>query len=318
MVRFACFLSLLLASLSAQAGPLRIGVSETILSLPLYVAQSEGFFQKRGVEVELVDCFGGNRCLKNMLEGQTDLSTATELPVVFNSFVRKDFAILTSFVSASSDLKFVARTDAKIDEPGKLRNKAIGYVAGAASQYVVDLVLVYNGIDPKTVNLKAITPENALAALKSKEVDALCIWEPFASRILLELGAQAKLVPIPKLYTETFNLIAMREAIKNRPQELERIVSALKDSSQFIQNNPAKAKALAARRLKVPEPLIDKIFSDYRFRLSLNRSLPRTMDGQARWAIREGHVDPGSVQPNYTNFLYPVFLKTVDPSAVSL
>eukprot|EP01030_Chromulinospumella_sphaerica_P012094 gene12094-11884_t len=145
-----------------------------------------------------------------MLDGQTDLATATELPVVFNSFTRKDFAILTSFVSVSNDLKVVARTDSKITEPGKLRDKTLGYVKGGASQYVLDLVLVYNGIDPDTVKLKTITPETALAALANKEVDALCIWEPFASRIELELGTDVQLVPIPKLYTETFNLIAMQ------------------------------------------------------------------------------------------------------------
>lgn len=317
MVRAAFFLSLWLLSLAAHAAPLRIGVSETLLSLPLYVAEAEGFFQKRGVNVEFVNCIGGNRCVKNMLDGQTDMSTATELPVVFNSFSRSDFAILTSFVSVANDLKVVARTDAKITEPGKLRDKTLGYVKGGASQYVLDLVLVYNGIDPDTVKLKAITPETALTALANKEVDALCIWEPFASRIELELGTDVQLVPIPKLYTETFNLIAMQSTIKARPQELERIVQALKDSTQFIQTHPEKAKALAAKRLRVPVTLIDKIFDDYRFRLSLNRSLPRTMEGQGRWAQREGHVPSNLPQPNYTSFLYPAFLKTVDPSAVS-
>ena len=318
MVRTALFLSFLLSSLVAQAAPLRIGVSETLLSLPLYVAEAEGFFQKRGVNVEFVNCVGGNRCMKNMLDGQTDLATATELPVVFNSFSRNDFAILTSFVSVSNDLKVVARAEAKINEPGKLRNKTLGYVKGSASQYVLDLVLVYNGIDPDTVKLKAITPETALTALATKEVDALCIWEPFASRIELELGTDVQLVPIPKLYTETFNLIAMQSAIKSKPQELERVVRALKDSTQFIQTHPEKAKALAAKRLKIPVVVVDKIFDDYRYRLSLNRSLPRTMEGQARWAVREGHVAASLPQPNYTGFLYPAFLKTVDPGAVSL
>ena len=318
MLRIALFFSFLLLSWAAQAAPLRIGVSETILSLPLYIAESEGFFQKRGVNVEFVNCVGGNRCVKNMLDGQTDLSTATELPVVFNSFTRKDFAILTSFVSVSNDLKVVARTDSKITEPGKLRDKTLGYVKGGASQYVLDLVLVYNGIDPDTVKLKTITPETALAALANKEVDALCIWEPFASRIELELGTDVQLVPIPKLYTETFNLIAMQSAIKSKPQELERVVRALKDSTQFIQTHPEKAKALAAKRLKIPVVVVDKIFDDYRYRLSLNRSLPRTMEGQARWALREGHVEASLPQPNYSGFLYPAFLKTVDPGAVSL
>jgi NitT/TauT family transport system substrate-binding protein len=149
-------------------------------------------------------------------------------------------------------------------------------------------------------------------------VDALCIWEPFVSRIQLELGEDVQLVPIPKLYTETFNLIAMNSAIQARPKDMEKIVLALKDSTQFIQNNPDKAKALAAKRLGVPIVLIDKIFDDYRYRLSLNRSLRRTMEGQARWASREGHVDPKLPQPNFTGFVNPKFLKSVEPSAVTL
>lgn len=318
MIRFAMFFGFLLSSLAAQAQALRIGVSETLLSLPLYVAEEEGFFQRHGVSVEFINCVGGNRCIKNMLEGQTDLSTATELPVVFNSFTRSDFAILTSFVSASNDMKVVARADSKITHPRQLRNKTLGYVKGSASQYVLDSVLVYNGIDPDTVNLKAITPETALTALADKEVDALCIWEPFASRIELQLGPEVALVPLPKLYTATFNLIAMKSVIVSNPKELERLVRALKDSTEFIQTNPEKAKALAAKRLKVPVVLIEKIFDDYRFRLSLNRFLPRTMDGQARWALREGYVDERLPQPNYTGFFYPNFLKAVNPSAVSL
>lgn len=318
MVRFLLIAGITLVLGVAQAAPLKIGVSETILSLPLFVAQAEGYFQKRGVNVEFVSCIGGNRCVRNMLAGETELSTATELPVVFNSFTRADFAILTSFVSVSNDVKVVARSEHNIDEPAKLKGRTLGYVKGGASQYVLDLVLVYNGIDPDKINLKEITPESALSTLAKGEVDALCIWEPFASRIQMELGNDVELVPIPKLYTETFNLIAMNSAINARPRDMEKIILALKDSTEFIQNNPDKSKALAAKRLKVPVELIDRIFDDYRYRLSLARSLRRTMEGQARWASRAGHVDSKLPQPNFTGFVNPRFLKTVEPSAVTL
>lgn len=317
MTRLVIFVGLLLSPFLVQAGALRIGVSETLLSLPLYVAEEEGYFQQQGVSVEFVNCVGGNRCMKHMLEGQVDLSTATELPVVFNSFARSDFAVQTSFVSSSNDMKVVARADSNVSQPDQLRNKTLGYVRGSASQYVLDSVLVYNGIDPDTTNLKLVTPESALRALVDKEVDALCIWEPFASLIELQLGSEVTLVPIPKLYTTTFNLIAMKSVIANKPEELQRLIRALRDSTEFIQANPEKAKATAARRLRVPVVLIEKIFNDYRFRLSLNRSLPRTMEGQARWAMREGYVDGHLSQPNYTGFFSPDFLKAVSPGAVS-
>lgn len=306
------------ACAAAQAAPLRIGVSETILSLPLYVAESEGYFKKHGVDVEFVTCLGGNRCVHKMLAGETELSTATELPVVFNSFTHSNFGIVTSFVSTSNDLKVVARSSSKIDQPGKLKGKTLGYVKGSASHYLLDSVLVYSGIDPGSVKLKEIKPEFAIASLADAKVDALCIWEPFVSKIQENLGDKVQLVPIPKLYTETFNLIAVRSVLDARPREIERILLALKDSTLFIQEHPERAVVLAAGRLNVPVELIEKIFPDYRYRLTLNRSLLRTMEGQARWALREGHVKGGQSQPNYTNYIYPAFLKAIEASAVLL
>lgn len=318
MRRIHVLLFLLFTSNLLHAQPLRIGVSETILSLPLYVAQAEGLFKKRGVDVALVKCVGGNRCMKNMLAGQTDLATATELPVVFNSFERSDFAILTSFVSTSNDVKVLSRRKTNVSQPSELEGKKLGYVKGTASQYVLDSVLVYSGVDPSTVTPVAITPETALQALAKAEVDAVCIWEPYASRIQRELASEVRLVPTPKLYTETFNLIAMKPVIKTRPRDLEMILLALKDSTEFINKNPDKAKTLLAERFDIPMAIVNSIFNDYRYNLSLNRSLTRTMEGQARWAVREGHVDSVLTQPNYNSYVYPGLLKKADPGAVSL
>lgn len=317
---FQCHVLLFLLFFSSllHAQPLRIGVSDSILSLPLYVAESQGFFKKHGVNVTLVNCVGGYRCMQKMLAGETELSTATELPVMFNSFVRSDFAILTSFVSTSNDVKIVAKTAANVSKVADLQNKTVGYIQGTASQYVLDLVLVYSGVNPSTVTLKAVSPETALSAMASKEIDALCIWEPYAARIQQELGADVQWVPAPRLYTENFNLIAMNTAIMTRPDQLLKVLHALKDSTDFIDANPEKAKSLLVRRFELPRVIVNNIFGDYRYRLGLNRSLPRTMEGQARWALREGYVDRTLAQPNYQNFLSSSLLKKVDPDLVSL
>lgn len=319
MFRFYCLLAILFFfSTATSAAPIKIGVSETMLSLPFFIAQSEGFFRKRGVEVEFERCFGGHRCLKGMLEGQTALATSAELPVVFNSFERDDFAILASFVTASNNVKLVARSANQVSSPAQLRNLKIGYMKGSTSQYVLDTLLVFSGVDPDSLKLVPITAEDALQALKNGEIDAVSIWEPFASKILLDLKGQTSLVPMPRLYTETFNLVSTRHILETRPRELEKILAALRDSTDFIQNNPQKAKELVANRFGLPAEVIERIGDDYRFRLSLNRGLTRTMEGQARWAIREGHVPGNPAQPNFSRFLHADLLRKVDPSAVSL
>ena len=46
----------------ARAAPLAIAVSRTPLSLPLYVAEAEGYFAEAGLSLRIVDCTGGHRC----------------------------------------------------------------------------------------------------------------------------------------------------------------------------------------------------------------------------------------------------------------
>lgn len=316
--RIAFWISVFLLSSQAVAQPLRVAVSNTVLSLPLYVAESEGFFKKHGVDVRLQNCVGGVRCMKQMLGGEAELATATELPVVFNSFARNDFAILTSFVTTSTDIKILVRSDAKVRDTSDLTGKRIAYVKGAASQYFLNLVLLYHAIDPANVELKQTFPESARSDIQSGLVDAISIWEPFAQQILSENPGKVIQLKVPKLYTETFNLVSMRSVIEIQPQQIERILLALKDACDFIQKNPEASKKLLSVRLNTPFQLIDRNFFEYRYRLSLTQSLVRTMDGQASWAIREQHVDKASKVPNYLDFIEPGPLKTVDPSAVTV
>lgn len=306
-------------SLSAHAAPpIKIAVSSTVLSLPVFVAESEGFFQKNAAEVQVLPCLGGVRCMAMMHEGAADLSTATELPVVFSGFKRQDFAIVASFVSTANDLKLVVRRDSGVKLASDLKGKRIAYIKGAASQYFADLILLYHGINPQYVVLKEMAPDQTQDLLRSRQVDAVVIWEPYASKAVQDLADEVSIVKVPRLYTETFNLIGNKALLDSQPQAVERIVQSLHDACGFINSNPERAKKILSVRLKISPDLVGRIFDDYRYKLSLNQSLMRTMDGQANWAVREGHVPSGSVIPNYIQFVNPSFLRKVDPQAVTL
>ena len=99
---------------SALAAELTIAVSRTPLSLPFYVAQERGLFKDEGLDVRVVDCVASPQCFTAMHEGKADLATVADLPVMFNSFERRDWALLATFVNSSNDLKLVARKSAGI------------------------------------------------------------------------------------------------------------------------------------------------------------------------------------------------------------
>src|SRR5215510_8986025 len=117
-------LSVAAATCTAQG--LSIAVSRTSLSLPVYVADSQKFFDAEQVAVTTRECVGGNRCIKLMLDGEVPLATVSEMPVMLNGLVRSDFAIVATFVTSKRDIKLIARKSAGIKTASDLRGKRIG------------------------------------------------------------------------------------------------------------------------------------------------------------------------------------------------
>ena len=163
----AILASLQLLSLQAAlaAEPLKIALSMTPLSLPIFVADSEGYFAAEGVAVALEQVIGGHRSLQRLLEGGADLATSSEAVVMFNSFRSGDYAVIATFVTSDDDVKVIARPGSGIAAAKDLRGKRIGTITGASAHFYLDTLLLLNGVDPKAAQVRHLQPEDMAAAL---------------------------------------------------------------------------------------------------------------------------------------------------------
>jgi ABC-type nitrate/sulfonate/bicarbonate transport system substrate-binding protein len=95
-----------------------------------------------------------------------------------------------------------------------------------------------------------------------------------------------------------------------------RLLKAIVRAERFIQERPDEAKAILRTSLQLDQPFIEWVWGGMAYRLSLDQSLISTMEGEARWARREGHVKGAS--PNFLGLLHSAPLKAVKPSAVGV
>ena len=321
LVRSVVTVLVLGLGLSPQDGAaqdLTIAVSRTSLSLPLYVAETQKFFADEGLTVQTRECIGGQRCIKLLLDGQVQLATASEIPVMFNSFTRSDYAIVATFVTSGRDVKLVVRKSAGIETPAQLTGKRIGTVKGTSGHYFLDTFLVFNGVDPKNVELVPLPPEQIEQALQDKKIDAAAIWEPFAYKSLKALADDGLVLPSGRIYTQSFNLIAGRKLIAEREADIVKVLRALDRAQRWIRDRPLEAQAILKDRLQEGQAFIDATWQDFNYRLSLDQSLLSTIEGEARWALREGHVPPDSKTPNYLQFIEAGPLRKAVPAAAIL
>lgn len=301
----------------AQGPSLTLAVSKSPLSLPLYLAESEGFFAAEGLSVRLVDCVGGHRCLRLALDGQADVATAGDTPIVFNSFQTSDFVVLATLANTVDDLKLYVRTSAGIARARDLAGKKVGAVVGAASQYFLDSFLMIHGVDPRSVEIVPMQPEAMLDALKARQVDAVSVWEPYGYRLARALKDAVATLPNTGVYTGTFNLVAHRRLAGPRDADLVRLLRAVAKAEDLIRADPARAKAVLRERLATDDEFCRWVWPGMNYRLSLDQSLLKTLESEARWALREGHVS-GRASPNFLTFLHRAPLLKVLPDAVGI
>lgn len=317
LCRLAIAASVAASAAVANAEVLNIAVAKTPLSLPIYIASQKGFFSEEGLDVVLTECSGGHRCLQLVLDGQAHLSTSSELPIVFNSFERTDFAVIGTIVTTSQDVKLVAHARSHIAKPMDLAGKRVGAVARTSSQYFLELYLLTIGLNPQSMTVVSMQPEDMSVALQNGQIDAVALWEPYAYSTIKALGSNAVVLPQNRAYILTFNLVAHRNVLKQRDADLVRFLRAVERAERFIRESPVDAKLVLRNALKLDQGFVDWVWSGATYRLGLDQSLITTMEGEARWARREGHVT-GAATPNFLGLLHMAPLRAVNPSAVGI
>ena len=312
----ALLISLPTAVLAAEG--LRLAVSKSPQSLPIFVALDQGFFTEQGIDVQVIDCVGGVSCMRELLDGRADAATASEMAVAFGAFHRNDYAIVSTIATSSSNLKLVASARAgALANPRDWAGKRVGTSLGSAGHYFLELHLLAINVDPRGLTIVDIAPDKSVSALQSGQVDAVAVWEPFGYLAAKAPGATGRVLPRASAYVQTFNLVAARRLFGVRDEALARLLRAVERGEQFIQDKPEEAKAILRKRLALDEGFVTWFWSTTNFRLGLDPALLRTMESEARWAVREGQV-PNKASPNFMGFLYPAPLMNAKPSAVSV
>lgn len=317
--RWPLVIALLVASTGAAAAKgIVIAASRAGLSLPLFVARDKGFFEELGLDVELRECLGGQRCLVEVLEGRAQLGTASELQVAFNAFTRSDFAIVATFATTAQDTKVVVRKSSGVTSIEGLAGMRIATARASSAHYYIDTALLFHGVDPRRTSFVYVPPEQVGAALLDGRADVAVVWEPWAFELLRTLGRDAHTLQGERIYTTMFNLIGLRAWARERELDIAGVLRAMDKAVRFIDEQPAEAKAILQARIGVDQAFVDATWLQQSWKLQLGQSLVSTMEGQIRWALREGHVPANATTPNMLDFVDPSALRQAFPRAATL
>ena len=301
-----------------EKGEIILGVETSILPSPVWVAENKRYFQEEGLNVKIKEFGSGRSALKTMLtEGNLDMVTCAQTPVMFNSFTRNDYAIIAGMVYSDNDVKVLARQDKGIAKALDLKGKKVGTTKGSTGHYFLGLFLVYSGISFPDVKVADFEATQLTQALVDGLVDAISTWEPHIMNAKKSLGKKAILLSSKGLFREDFYFVAKKDFVKNNPDALKRFLKTINRAEKVIQKNKEEAINIVCQRLNLNRELVTSIWNEFNFELFLDQSTLTTLENEARWAIRNKLTDRTKV-PNYLNFIYLDAMEAVKPEGVTI
>ena len=294
-----------------------VGVSKSFLSIPVYIAQKQGFFSDEGLDVTVKEYSSGKVATKALFAGEVDISTVADMPVVFNSFKRNDFCIFATFTYSYPFVKIIVRKDMGIKTGANLKGRKVGVNRGTSSHFFLEVFLIHNRLSASDVEMINIRTVDLPLALKNNEVDVISVWQPYTQKARQLLGDNAIELPSSEIYRTTFSFATMKSFSKEHPEMLERLLRALDKAAVFTRKDREKAQEIIAGSFNLDRSTVRAAWDDFVFGIFLDQSLLAGWDEIARWAITNKFIDKKKI-PNYLNYICPDALGAVKPESITI
>jgi NitT/TauT family transport system substrate-binding protein len=215
------------------------------------IAEQKGFFKKRGANVKLVWFPVYTDSLNAFAAGKVDANSQT-------------WGDSMGPLAQGLDLKAILvndnsfGNDAMIAQPGissvkQLKGKKVATELGTVDHFLMLKALEANGMTEKDVQFVNIKVQDCPAAMLSKRVDAAVVWEPSRTKILTDLKGSKSIfdsADVPGLIPDL--LVASGSLVKDRPDDVQKVVDAWYDAIDFWRANPDEAVKIMAKRTDTP------------------------------------------------------------------
>ena len=259
-------LSILLTACGA-AGPatkiitLKIAVIPVIDTLPMFVAQSEGLFEKNNIKVELVPVASAPERDQVIQAGQVDGTLNETLAVMlFNKQKVQLQAVRYGLMATENSGHFFILTSGKsgITEVDGLKGVEIGISQGTIIDYVTTRLLESRGFAPDDIKTIAVPRiPDRMSLLASGELKAAVMPDPLAA-LAVQQGARIILddTSNPKLGASVISF--RKEIIEAYPEAVKAFLKAIETAVELINANPNKYSNVLVENKIVPPALIGK------------------------------------------------------------
>ena len=265
---------------------------------PTFVADKESFFERYGLDIEVIHRDSGRDSLRALKAGRTDFALMALTPLLLDRLstnsrpsTPSEPVILASLVSSTRLNHVVTKSSGKIAQPSDLEGRRVGLMRGTNSEYLWWLFSTYHRLDSSRIEVLDLPVARQPEALLADEVDALITWEPWTSRLAAQAGGAIEVFSGSELYAENWVLVSTRKTVNQDRNTIRRLLQAYQEAIDFIQAHPDRALAAYAQFVnRDPGTALRESYLPG-FALNLDWSLLFELQLMTQWAIETRGMD---------------------------
>ena len=232
---------------SRQSPEVRIGISPWPGYEPVFIAASNGYFAKHGLNVEIKEFSSLSDTVTAFQRGQINAMCSTPLEALA---VWRESGVAPKLISVMdySDGPDVLIAGPAVKSLADLRGKSIAVEAGGLGTYLLVRGLSMGGL---SINDVTVIPTDQTAVdkvLQSGKADAAVTYPPYSLK-LLNRGGMRVVFSSKDIPEEIIDVVSVQSKVmQDDPEFRAKFISAWQDSLDYIKTNPDAAIAMMAKR----------------------------------------------------------------------
>jgi taurine transport system substrate-binding protein len=220
------------------------------------VTKSLGLVQKEmpGVEVKYIKVGGGGDMLRAIAANQVDFGGLGNPPTAIG--VTRGLPIKGIMVLNMLDYveAMAVRTSANIKSFKDLKGKTLAAPFGSTTHYLLLKALADEGIDPASMKILDLRPNDIAVAWTRGDIDAAWFWEPNLNKAVKNGGNifMTSGIMASRGYPTWDVGVVMNDFAAKYPDYVKKFLKAECAGIDFWLNNPVKTAAIIAKELELP------------------------------------------------------------------
>lgn len=287
-----------------------MGTEQWIGYGPWWIAQAKGFFQKEGINVQLITFQQDADLNAALASGKTqaaNIATHTSIKLILNTHLK----ITPVLILDDSEGADAMLGGANIKSLNDLRGKTVAYEYGTTSDLLLHYALAQAHIPVGAVHTQNIPAINVAAALVAGHIDAAVTYEPYISSVAgkgkgIHVIYSSKAVPgLIGDFTVVNN-----DFLKSNPAAVRALMRAWNDSMTYLAQHYADGVAIMAKGVgSSPSGLTSTLAGVKIYTIAQNKQLAKGLIQQryrlVNGVLRSTGVVKGTLDPAKTlNFSY--------------